>query len=220
MPAGGLVIGGALALGQAGLGAYQYFKGKDDLSKLKQPMYQIPDEIKQNLTQAEQMALQGMPEQQRQLYLQQIAQNTQTGLRGLQDRKAGISGIGNLIQADNNAQNRLFAQDASQRLANQLKLSAQRGIMAEYKDRQFNINQLQPYQQKYNQAQNMIGAGMQNIGGGLGTGAGLAMGGFGKSSQSPPVDYTNQQFKYMGQNPNMFNNYPTEDIGYNYQTIA
>lgn len=175
MPVTGLAIAGIGAGLQAGLGAYQAYKGNQQRDNLVRPVYEIPDEIKQNLTQSQIMALQGMPAQQRQNYLQQIAQSSQMGLRALSDRKAGIGGIGNIVQTENNANNNLLAQDSSARLANQLRLSAQRGIMAQYKDKQFNINQLQPYERAYGESGQMINAGMQNVGGALGTAANAGM---------------------------------------------
>lgn len=188
-------VAGLAGIEQTAYGAYQKSKGEHQMAGLQDPHYDIPQEEMQKLSMAQRMSLQGMPEQQRQLALQNIQRSSNMGLNQLSSRSAGIAGVGNIVQSQNDAFNNLAAQDTNVRLANQLKYGAALSEMAQYKDKQFGINVVNPFNRKYGMAQNLIGAGTQNIAGGIGTIAGAGMsaaGSFGKGAKSTsPAEYSN-----------------------------
>jgi len=63
----------------------------------------------------------------------------------------------------------LLSADVQQRMQNIQTAQSMRQTMAQYRDKAFEINEMQPYEQKYAEAQSLIGAGMQNFMGGLQT---------------------------------------------------
>lgn len=148
---------------ETGYGAYQFIQGQKAKKGLERPEYEIPEEIKANLSQAELMALEGLPAQQKQEYIENIGRATATGLRGLKTRKAGLAGVEGLAQTETDAYKQLLGMDVAAKRQNIQNLMSQRETMAGFKERQFDINKMQPYLQKYGEAQAMIGAGAQNI---------------------------------------------------------
>jgi len=177
-PGIGTAIGaGVGALAGIGMGIYQHRKGKKLAEENVRPEYQIPEEILQNLSQAQHMALQGLPEEQKAQYIQNLMQGGQAALTQMGSRKAGLSGVAQLNQQQNLGFQNLLAQDAAARQANQQGLMQQRQNVAGYRDQEFQLNQLNPYYEKEQQAQGLLGAGLQNIGtqvGNLGYMAGRA----------------------------------------------
>lgn len=104
---------------------------------------------------------------------QNIARGTAQGIAGLQDRRSAISGISGLIQGQNDAQLKALAaseQDQNQKFA---QLGAASQAMGAEERQAWNVNQMMPFERKYNQlsqkaqANNqLMNAGLQNIGGG------------------------------------------------------
>lgn len=166
------MVGLLLGAVQAGIGIYQYAKGKSDMNKLNRPTYNIPDEVKENLTDAQLQALEGLPEAQKKQYIENVQRARSASLSRARDLKSGLVGLSGVYQNEVDAYKSLLGQDVAARQANQVKLSQARGQMAQYKDKQFEVNQMQPYKQAYNEAQSMQGSGMQNIVGGLSSGLG------------------------------------------------
>ncbi len=158
---------------QSAYGIYQDIKGSKMARDNKRPDYEIPEEISQNLTQAQQLALEGLPSEQKQQYLNNIQRTQQFGLNSISDRKGGLAGIGSIVQSGNDANMNLLSADAGARLANQKTLMNARSTMAGYKDKAFELNKLNPYQERATAARSLQGAGLQNIFSGLGTIAGV-----------------------------------------------
>lgn len=160
---------GAIATGsfKTGFGIYQYKKGQKQLESLERPEYEIPEEIRQNLTQAQLMALEGLPTEQKQQFVENIQRTMQSGLRATRDRGLGLAGISGLAQQQTDAFRQLLGIDVSARQANQQQLATARGSLAGFKERAFDINEMQPYIQDYLQAQALVGSGTQNFFGGL-----------------------------------------------------
>ena len=161
-----LILGAA----QLGFGAYQYFKGQSEAKNLRRPTYQIPDEVKQNLSDAQLRALEGLPEEQKKAYVDQVNQASGAVLNRARDLNAGLSGLAGIHQNKLNAYQKLLADDAAARQNNQNILMQQRSNMAQYKDKAFEKNQMEPYTQGYNKAQALQGAGLQNMMGALQSG--------------------------------------------------
>jgi len=130
------------------------------------PEYQIPQEIQANLTDAQLMAAEGLPAEQKQLYMENMARVTAGGLRGLSDRKAGISGVEALAQNERDSARSLAAMDAEARMSNRRFLQDVRSDMAGYRDKEFQINEYDPYREDIDYARALQGGGIQNIIGG------------------------------------------------------
>lgn len=145
------------------LGAAQLLYGMSQQKKNKRPEYVIPEEIGQNLNQAQQQALQGLPEAQKQQYLNNLQQSTAYALQQSSSRKGGLTGIAALNQQNIQGNQNLLAMDAQARMQNQQQLMAKRNQMADYKQQAFQLNSLNPYYEKTAQNQALMGAGMQNV---------------------------------------------------------
>lgn len=166
-----MVFGTIAAGAQTGMGAYQWYKGKKKEDSLTRPVYEIPAEMKQYLSAAEVSALQGLPEEQRQQYLDNVSRTMTTGLYNLNSRAAGIEGTSGLAAQANDANKNLLVADANARMGNQQRLQNARQGYAEYEDKVFGLNKYDPYMQDLNYARALQGAGQQNFQGGLNKGA-------------------------------------------------
>lgn len=173
MPA--LIIAGGAALAQGIVGIAQYSKGVKDAKNLTRPEYHIPPEIEKNMTEADLMSYYGMPDAQKAEYQQNIQRTQQSAVRGIADRKGGLGTIVAAQQQTQDAYTKMLSMDVQQRMQNISRAQQMRATMAQYRDKAFQINEMDPYEQKYNEAQAMMGAGMQNIMGGLQTGASVGM---------------------------------------------
>lgn len=152
-----------MLIAQAGVGAYQLIKGSAQMANNKRPEYQIPDEIKNNLTMAQQQALEGLPEEQRKIFIENIQRSSANAISQAQDRRSGLVGLTGIAQSESDAYRNLLAMDVAARQANQAKVVAANKDMATYKDQAFEANEMEPYRFKQNQASAMVGSGMQNI---------------------------------------------------------
>lgn len=164
----------SLALGglQTASGIAQYFKGRKMAKGNTRPSYEIPEEIKQNMSQAQMQAYEGLPEAQKQQYISNLQRSANFGLSAMSDRKAGLSGLSALVQNQNDAYNNLLSQDSAAHQANLANLMNVRSQMAGYKDQEFQMNKLVPFQETAQASQGLQGAGLQNIYGGLESGVG------------------------------------------------
>lgn len=153
------IVGGAKALG--GIGQMLFAPKKQE-----EPKYEIPKEVFEATQRAQEMAQTGMPEASRMQALQGAQQSAVFGMRAAQDRRGGLAAIGNIqAQMDRSALG-VAAQDAATRLQNQR--FAQQALMTQagYRDKAF-ANQWQSWMNKEQQRRALIGAGMQNIMGGI-----------------------------------------------------
>jgi len=161
------VILGAL---QVGMGIYQTLKGNSMAKGLERPKYTIPDEVQQNLTASQMRALEGLPEEQKKQFVQNVQRASANAVNATADRRSGLVGIAGAQQREVDAYTNLLGQDAAARQANELRVDAARQNMADYKERAFEMNEMSPYLEKRQQAQAMQGSGMQNIFGGINAG--------------------------------------------------
>lgn len=152
---------GAIGTGATGLGQMAY--GLYLQRKNKRPSYSIPDEIFQNLTQTQQAALEGMSEEQRMQWIQNIQRGSAFGLSQLGSRKAGVAGLAALNQQQNDAYANVATQDAIMKQQNQKDVLNARQTLADYRDQSFQLNKLNPYYERVSEAQGYLGAGMQNM---------------------------------------------------------
>ena len=169
------MIGAVIAGTQAAIGIGQAVAGYSKLKNLTRPEYQIPSEIEQNMSEAELMSYYGMPDAQKQSYMQNIQRSGQQALSGTADRKGGLGMVSAIQQNQQDSYSNLLSADVQQRMQNIQNAQNMRSVMAGYKDKAFQMNEMEPYQQDYAEAQGLIGAGMQNFMGGLQSGGQMLM---------------------------------------------
>lgn len=135
----------ALAAAAVSVGTYAYSEYQKSEADKNRPKLDIPKEVTENLTQADQQALQGLPEDQKRQYLESIRKRSAGAMASSQTRKGGLSGIAGMQQQENAAYSNLLSMDAQARAQNQRQLMAARGEMADYKMQKFQVNELNPY---------------------------------------------------------------------------
>jgi hypothetical protein len=163
---GGIISGASSLLGGL-FGGGQKRKARKMLASLRDPGYQIPKEFEQNLAQAENMAKVGMPSEQYNLAGTNIQRNTQAGLRQLGRMSNPFAGIAGLQRGQNDAFSQLDAQNAAARRQNLLGAMGARSQLAGQKLAQQQYAQ-QGYMNQVNQANALMGAGIQNQGNAIG----------------------------------------------------
>ena len=159
---------------QAAIGGAQYFANKKRIAKeeANRVKYKIPDEVYQNLNQAQQQALQGLPEEQKQQYLSNLQRSSSYALGQAGTRKAGLAGVSAINEQQNVGYGNMLAQDAAARMQNQQQLMGQRANVADYKNMAF--SQEKNAQDVYNAKVNAnVGALTQNLMGAAGSIAGI-----------------------------------------------
>lgn len=208
------------------LGAAQLAYGLYQQKHNKRPTYEIPEEVKQNLTQAQQQALQGLPEEQKQQFLDNIQRSTAYGLGQQSSRQGGLAGIAQINQNQNQAYGNLLSADSQARRENQGALMGQRQNMADYRDQAFQFNKVNPYYEQTAQNNAMIGAGIQNVSQGFQAGNQGGGAEYGNSVKQPQgngatTGQMSQQFWNGQNNQGILNNYnPNSQNGsgnFNYQ---
>lgn len=159
---------GISALGSIFQGAQQRAQARRNERNNIRPNYTISPEILQNQAIARQNASVGLPDQVYNNQLNLIQQNMATGLRNLGQRATNPVNINSLVSTSNQAVGNLNAMDAQARQQNLNQLYNQNANVASERRQQFNVNQLQPYQQNVQNIISQRRAGTQNIFGGLG----------------------------------------------------
>lgn len=206
MPAGGLIVAGAVGLGTAIYGAAQKAKYQRQQAALasRRPQYQINPEEANMESLAESRAGQGLSDEARAQLNSNTAQNfaasTGAALRG----GADANSIGNIASGTQNAYNQTALYDDQMRLQNLSSLQNEWARMSANRDKQWQINQEEPWKDNMTAtnlqlqgANNTIMSGVNAVGSagafaakGLGTnyggdaGAGSGSGGVGDSSGS------------------------------------
>jgi hypothetical protein len=154
-------IGAGLISGVTGF--FQRRAAKKALAKLQRPEYQIPDEILRNQKMAEQAANEGLPSAQYNQAMQNIQRQQNRGISAAADRRGGLMALPGLQQQANDALLGLDVKNAQARMANQQKLYGINSQVAGYKDKQWDINKMQPYERDYQYNMGLLGAGNQNL---------------------------------------------------------
>ena len=157
--AGVAVVGGGIKLYQ-GMKTKQ--EGQEMESALDKPIFQIPPEIAKNMSMAEKMEYQGLPEEQKQAYLDNQQRALQSALRSSSDRRGGLGIISQLQGQQNISSRELLLQDVAARRENMQQAMQQREVMAGYKMKRFE-HQYNEYSADLDYARALQGAGMQNI---------------------------------------------------------
>jgi hypothetical protein len=155
---------GGVALATSVYKGYQGNKrekeAKDKLSRLQKPEYVIPQEIKDNLTEAEARSLEGLPASQKKEYIQNLERSQTAAMQESGNRKGGLIGVQNAIQTSNNAYNELVSKDAVARENNRNKVAGARTDLANEKLRKQASEKLD-YQNELSSIQGDLGASIQ-----------------------------------------------------------
>jgi hypothetical protein len=163
----GLIAAGA----QAALGLGQTIAG---LARRKPPLpeYDIPQEIYQNMSDAEYQSFIGLPDVQKQQFIEESKRAGATALARSSDRKGGLGLVSGIAQQERDDARMLMTEDATQRLKNLHTFWGMRETMAGEKRLKQQVKRENIMQRRDERAQ-MIGAGLQNIMGATGTGAAI-----------------------------------------------
>jgi hypothetical protein len=158
------VAAGVTTAGLVG-SATQYFRNKKQAEEdaANRPQYQIPEEAFQNLTMAEQQAMEGLPEEQKSQYLSNVQRSANMALADIGTRKGGLAGLGRLNENLNKSYSDLLSADAAARQQNQQQVYQQRSNIADYRGQQFQLNELNPYYENIARRQANRGALAQNL---------------------------------------------------------
>lgn len=208
-------VAGGLLSGVTGF--FQRRKAKKELAKLHRPEYTIPNEILQNQKRAELAANEGLPSEQYAKGQQDIQRQQNRALLAAGNRRGALMALPGLQQQANDSLLNLNINNAQAKRDNEKVLYGMNAQLAGYKDKAFNINKLQPYQEDKNYYQSMLGAGNQNLIGGidkLASGAGLLLGNGRKrsSSASSSATATSNPTYYNGYDQN--SDYGTFETGF------
>lgn len=176
-------VGAALALVQTGIGIYQSMQGAKMSAANKRPEmdYQTPQEMLDALSDAEKKQFEGLPEEVRREFLQEMQRSSTSSLKQIQERRGGLGMISQLHQQEMDANRQLTLMDVAQREKNLANLQDMRTMMAGERTKAWQFER-QDAMMQYTQAQEtaaaLQGAGTQNIMGGISTGVMAAGGGF------------------------------------------
>lgn len=170
------IIGGASTLYGLGKGISQNAKANAIDKNNTRPTYAIPNEYKENVNIARQMAQVGLPQQQYNNQQNAILRNQAGGMQTL-GRSANVgSGVAALVRASNDAENTLNAQDAAARQQNQRFLVGQNSALGQQKLAQQQYNKFDKYTENFNRAQGLRGASNANIQNAVSGAVGMATG--------------------------------------------
>jgi len=165
-----LGITAGIQAGTSLFGAIQGHKQKKEgeaaLSKLNRPQYEIPQELYDNMSDAERMEVEGLPAAQKKAFVQNIERSQQQALKSQADRKGGLLGVQQSMQQETDAYSNLTSMDAAayqqSKMNKQASVERARLGLAQAKDKRFGVQSAQ-YDQDLTSAQGMIGAGQQNV---------------------------------------------------------
>lgn len=167
VPGWGTLIGGVVGAGTALIeGESQKSKAKKLLAA-QRPTQNVPQAVLENQEIAKQKATQGLPAAQYDLAMKNIQRQSNEAVANAQSRRAGIGLIPAIQQQQNDAQASLDAQNAAARNANIKTLMGVNNTVGGYQQQNFDWNQKQKYLQNYNYGMQLLGAGNQNIVGGI-----------------------------------------------------
>jgi len=153
---------GAIASGaQALLGIGQMVGGLF-MEKPEIPEYDIPDELYANMTDAEYWSFKGMPDAQRQQFIEQSQRAGASAISASASRKGGMGMISSVAQQQQDAATELLVQDSQARMKNLQNFWDARKTIAGAKDFKYEAD-LGKAMEERGRRDEMLGAGMQNL---------------------------------------------------------
>jgi len=187
------VAAGASALGslfQTGLGVSQLIKARQ--YRMGRPTYEIPDEVSQGLGLRQQLLNARMPgaaEAERNIY-ESGAASLANAQQGAMDSASLLASAAGNQGAMNRALRKLSIQEDQDYERRVQGLERQQSQMAQYRDKEFDINKMQPYQEAAATRSALIQGGLQNVAGGIQS-AGATAGKIGQLDELSGGDITN-----------------------------
>lgn len=148
-------------------GLIQRHKAKKALAGLQYPTETIPQEVLQNQQLATLRANTGLPSEQYNQAMQNVARQQNAAIRGATDRRSGLLTIAQNQQQGNDAVLNLDVANAKARLGNEKTLMGVNNTVGAYRQKAWDWNVRQKYTRDYSYAQGLLGAGNQNFIGGL-----------------------------------------------------
>jgi hypothetical protein len=142
---------------------------KDALNNLKRPMMQVPEAKKQQLALYSQMMSQDLPGMRMAQQMMDL-NSSKLGANALRvgNAQSALSALTSLAEQQEVSGLQLAGQNAQykERMGQQYAMGL--GELADIQQQMFTVNQLQPYQQKYQQLSANLAAGQQQFSQGLG----------------------------------------------------
>lgn len=165
---GSNIAAGAIGAGAQGVMGLFQLGGGLFMKKPKRPDYQIADEFNKNISLAQGVKNIGMDKASYQNALNNIGRNQSAGIGALQQRNS-IGSISTIIQRSNDAALNLDSMDARMKQNNfitgsRMEMGANESLANE-KIQKMQWEKFQPYMDRVNQKNSLMGAGMQNIAG-------------------------------------------------------
>jgi len=162
----GMGISAAAGIAQSIQGIGQVSKSRKEMENLTKPEYIIPQEIAQNLTDAEQRQYYGLPDAQKREFLNSMQQSTTDALRSSATRRGGLQMVSNIQEQQNQMSNQLMLQDIQAREAKVGQLMDARREMAQQRLQKF-AHEYSDYSSQLDYLRSQESAGIQNIFGGV-----------------------------------------------------
>ncbi len=161
------VVAAGVGVASAGYGVYKGIKQDNEANAIKKgnprPDYTIPDEYKQNVEMARQMAQIGLPQQQYNNQVNAINQNQAGAVAALSNSNNPGANLASVVRAGNTATGNLNAQDASARQGNQRLFLNENSQLGQQNLAAQQYNKFDKYTENFNQAAALQGAANQNI---------------------------------------------------------
>lgn len=206
MPAPLLLLAGAKAAGGLISGIRGLFQGGKARKLAKQnirPEYEIPKEIEQNLRMAKTRANNGLSTAEYGKAMNNIWRNRNSAMSSAQDRRGGLAMVSTTNQLANDATTSLDVTDARERKDNERFLAGQNQVMAGYKDKQWDYNKRQKYEENAAAIRALYGAGERNLNKGLDGIIGAATTYFGgrQNQQDGQSTFYGNDYGYLGGMP-------------------
>jgi len=159
---------------QGTLGVAQTIVGLT-MPKPEIPDYEIPEEIYQNMSDQEYWSFMGLPDAQKQQFVEQSSRAGASALSQSGSRKGGLGLISSIAQQQKDDAKTMLAMDSQARMKNLQNFWGARSKMAEYKDKEFGLK-MDKVMYERGKRDEMIGAGLQNFGQSFSTFAGASGG--------------------------------------------
>ena len=199
-------------IGQGALGISQLIAGAF-MPKPDIPDYEIPQELYENMTDAEYWSFVGLPEAQKQQYIEGSMRAGASALSQSASRKGGLGLVSSVAQQQQDANKQLLSMDAQARMQNIRAHWSARERMAQAKDVQFG-HKMDKVLYQLQKRDEMMGAGLQNIGSSFSTFAGSSAtqgspGGYGQTQYGVSNQSMSQYPQMQSQMSYQHNNVPT-----------
>ncbi len=159
--------GELLGVGQLIKGTKDEKRAKQELSRLRQPLYGIQPEYYENRNILATEAGQGIPSATKDYLTSETQRGLGAGINALTQTGGGVNDISKLMDVYNRSLSKIGAEDAETHLKNIQYFMGANKDLAGQKTTQWAINEYQPYQAKLKELTKRREAAEQNIWGGL-----------------------------------------------------